>query len=434
MRPTGPTARRRDVLLAALSTSVVLGAVPGGLHAAPFPDRVAAVTVGEGGGFNQDLLPDIVLGGPRGGGLFSGSGHVFSLGRRGSITLEFTDSVIVDGPGPDFTVFENAFLTAAGSVAGPPFAEAAEVSVSADGRDFLAFPCALEDAAAFFPGCAGVFPVLANVDEPGTPAATVPTAVPIAALVGAPTAAPPPPGSGGDSFDLADLGIAAARFVRIVSGPGAVPALEGKAGFDLDAIAAVNWRPLVQGEDADGDGIADAIDLCPAVPDPEQRDADGDGRGDACDCCPATPDAAGQDRDGDGTGDACDPCPDHAACGPLGTAVFSGGGRRRDADTLVTFATPTSARVTLAPTAPGAELLVNFSADVVPDTFRASLGGKDARARFAPVVPGSSQRLILPLRGRRTRLVLRIEGIGTNGQRRRDVDRLLFRRQRPSRP
>lgn len=49
--------------------------------------------------------------------------------------------------------------------------------------------------------------------------------------------------------------------------------------------------------DADGDGIADASDACPAVFDPirpmdagVQADADGDGVGDACDPCPLLPD------------------------------------------------------------------------------------------------------------------------------------------------
>jgi len=97
--------------------------------------------------------------------------------------------------------------------------------------------------------------------------------------------------------------------------------------------------------DGDGDGIADAQDLCPTVFAPvrpmdggKQRDSDGDKLGDACDPCPleanvtkcqvkATPgdiDADGvkdasdncpkvfnkaqKDQDGDGVGDACDSC------------------------------------------------------------------------------------------------------------------------------
>jgi len=44
--------------------------------------------------------------------------------------------------------------------------------------------------------------------------------------------------SGGDAFDLAELGLERARFVKIqdVSGLGAAPS----AGFDLDAVGIVN--------------------------------------------------------------------------------------------------------------------------------------------------------------------------------------------------
>ena len=101
---------------------------------------------------------------------------------------------------------------------------------------------------------------------------------------------------------------------------------------------------LLTASDADGDGIANDMDLCPAVFDPirpmdegAQPDFDGDGEGDACDPCPfdatsacrlptgADADADGiadtadncpgafnpgqEDGDGDGTGDACDACP-----------------------------------------------------------------------------------------------------------------------------
>ncbi|MES2885759.1 MAG: thrombospondin type 3 repeat-containing protein, partial [Pseudomonadota bacterium] len=51
--------------------------------------------------------------------------------------------------------------------------------------------------------------------------------------------------------------------------------------------------------DADGDGVADASDNCPAVANPNQADTDGDGAGDACDAPPPPPDA-----DGDGVADA----------------------------------------------------------------------------------------------------------------------------------
>ncbi len=75
----------------------------------------------------------------------------------------------------------------------------------------------------------------------------------------------------------------------------------------------------VQALDMDGDGINDAFDLCPRVPDPDQLDADNDGIGDLCDpdddgdgvldeadSCPDVPDPMRLDTDGDGIGDACD--------------------------------------------------------------------------------------------------------------------------------
>jgi hypothetical protein len=41
--------------------------------------------------------------------------------------------------------------------------------------------------------------------------------------------------------------------------------------------------------DADGDHLADCVDNCPFVSNPDQADADGDGIGDACDPCPTDP-------------------------------------------------------------------------------------------------------------------------------------------------
>src|SRR5437016_9312750 len=162
-----------------------------------FADRVVGYTIGTGGGAREADLPRVVLGGPRGAGAFQGSMDTFSLGLGGSIVLEFTDNVVVNGPGPDFTVFENPFLVR-GTTTGVPLAEPGTVSVSADGEHWVTFPCAL-DAPPYYPGCAGVYPVFATADDPA--AALVPSTTPIADLVGVPFADfTPPPGSGGDSF------------------------------------------------------------------------------------------------------------------------------------------------------------------------------------------------------------------------------------------
>jgi hypothetical protein len=77
--------------------------------------------------------------------------------------------------------------------------------------------------------------------------------------------------------------------------------------------------------DTDGDGVADSIDNCPHIGNPNQTDMDGDLKGDACDDdidgdgvlnaadnCPLEPNPGQEDRDGDGIGDICDPNPDDA--------------------------------------------------------------------------------------------------------------------------
>lgn len=48
--------------------------------------------------------------------------------------------------------------------------------------------------------------------------------------------------------------------------------------------------------DTDGDGVIDAVDNCPSIPNLDQADHDGDGLGDACD----------PDNDGDGIPNTCD--------------------------------------------------------------------------------------------------------------------------------
>lgn len=82
-------------------------------------------------------------------------------------------------------------------------------------------------------------------------------------------------------------------------------------------------------DDADGDGVRDAVDNCnpkthPACAhsvslcaNPSQEDSDGDGVGDACDNCPSVANPLQLDFDGDGLGDACDPCPELASLGTL---------------------------------------------------------------------------------------------------------------------
>lgn len=73
---------------------------------------------------------------------------------------------------------------------------------------------------------------------------------------------------------------------KLLDGTDRLPALAGLAvsGGRLNAAGALS-APAPP-PDTDGDGIADALDRCPTVPD-DQRDSDGDGLGDACDPTPA---------------------------------------------------------------------------------------------------------------------------------------------------
>jgi hypothetical protein len=171
---------------------------------------VDSFTPGEAAGFGGDDFPAIVFGEPKGGGSHQGSTDVLSLGKGGSIVLGFGGTIIVDGEGDDFVVFENAFF--ANDDATKPFKELGEVSVSDDAATWTTFPCAT--ATYPFVGCAGWNPVYANPDSGITSTDA---------------------DAGGDRFDLATIGVASARFIRIrdVSGSGAEPT----AGFDLDATA-----------------------------------------------------------------------------------------------------------------------------------------------------------------------------------------------------
>lgn len=180
----------------------------------PFVGSVVDVTYGPGAGFGQKAMPCVVMGPPHGGGDREGSLDVLTLGNGGSITLAFGSQTIVDGPGPDFIVFENPFY--AGGDPSAVFAELATVAVSEDGVTWQSFPCTALSPP--YGSCAGWHPVYANPDTNQI----------------SPT---DPSVAGGDAFDLADLGVARARFIRITDRADQT----GLAGaFDLDAVALVH--------------------------------------------------------------------------------------------------------------------------------------------------------------------------------------------------
>jgi hypothetical protein len=76
--------------------------------------------------------------------------------------------------------------------------------------------------------------------------------------------------------------------------------------------------------DGDDDGVPDALDLCPEVPDPDQLDGDADTIGDACDACPEGGPAGNLDADGDGQ----TPC--DGDCDDANGDVYTGADERCD--------------------------------------------------------------------------------------------------------
>lgn len=194
----------------------------GGLRdpsALPYARELVDFDPGEGSGFGSDKLPQIVLGPPKGRGVNAGSTDVLSLGAGGTIVLSFAGA-IVDGPGADFIVFENAFFATGDPTA--PFAELGAVAVSTDAKSWHELSCEVAgDGAGRYPGCAGWNPV--HIYD---------------AFAAQPLVHET---SGGDAFDLADFGVEDARYVRVrdLSGGGEAPT----RGFDLDAVGVIHPGP-----------------------------------------------------------------------------------------------------------------------------------------------------------------------------------------------
>jgi hypothetical protein len=188
--------------------------------------------------------PTRALGGPQGLGPGSGSLDIVTLGVGGALTLGF-DVTITDGPGADFTVYENGFMFGGGC-----FAEVAFVEVSTDGVRFARFPVHYAGPVGPLPafgtsplgtyaGLTGGAPGLANV--------VTNTISPFDCVV-----------SGGEAFDLAALAndplvvagavdLAAIHFVRIV---------DCVAGASPDANGALIWDHGGATGSADIDAVA----------------------------------------------------------------------------------------------------------------------------------------------------------------------------------
>lgn len=236
---------------AAAAMLLAAGAFAGGL----LPDRVAEFIPGDFAGFGNAAFPHNVLSGPDGGSNppFEPSddpANILSLGEGGTITLEWSGDAILDGPGPDFIVFENVLETIG---TGVPFVDAGIVAVGETTGTMVEFPFRFEPPpgwdsgapyaidlfAANYVGLAGTRATLAtptNGIDPSDPAL-----------------------AGGNAFDLADLGLAYVRFVRIAdprragtsgarTGTNGLPIYDSQGmignGFELDTILAINFGPV----------------------------------------------------------------------------------------------------------------------------------------------------------------------------------------------
>lgn len=73
---------------------------------------------------------------------------------------------------------------------------------------------------------------------------------------------------------------------KLLAGAEPVTALQARAITGARLNAALALGAPAPPPDTDGDGVPDAQDLCPSVPDPDQHDSDGDGVGDVCDPTP----------------------------------------------------------------------------------------------------------------------------------------------------
>ena len=138
---------------------------------------------------------------------------VVSIGKGGHIALEFNPP-LRNGPGMDFTVFENVLVPLNG---GPVFDEWLIVSVSNDGVNWYTFAYDTLTGA----GMAGRTPTAATGADYHDPSQ-----------------------SGGDSYDLTDVGLETARYVRVEDATRYQDAL--RLAAELDAVAAIHQVTSVE--------------------------------------------------------------------------------------------------------------------------------------------------------------------------------------------
>jgi hypothetical protein len=272
--------RRVPLAAAAFVSSLQLAGAPSGGAAfaeSPFATTVVNYSpgIGAAGGYTNPL---VALGAPE---RFTGDGlvpqavtpfqppfmtnEIVSIGLGGSLTLGFDHDVTDDPDNPfgiDLLVFSNAFATDALSpfgVMGSMFGEGGSISVSQDGVTWTPVPGVAADGPLPTMGYADVGPyatrpglVETDFTKPVNPAHTPASLAGLSyeLLVAAYDGA-----GGGAGIDLAPLGLASIRYVR----------LEGSLSFgtspEIDAIADVAPAAPTVPFDLTGDGTVDAADL-----------------------------------------------------------------------------------------------------------------------------------------------------------------------------
>lgn len=187
-----------------------------------FIDTVYSFTPGSGQNAGQSTMyyPQNIFGGPSlNASKFipeSSPVEVLSIGLGGVIIVGIKDNYIIDGEGADFTIFENAFINQFNDKV---YAEPAIISVSKDGINFIEFPYDFQT----LEGLAGTNPTIGNRNPFNSSE------------------------SGGNSFDLSDIGIDSVKYIKIEDITKRIlddtnhnnydPTL---SGFDLDAVAIIN--------------------------------------------------------------------------------------------------------------------------------------------------------------------------------------------------
>lgn len=144
--------------------------------------------------------------------------EVLSLGLGGEIIVSFKNCSIIDGDGVDFVIFENVFTN---PINKKLFVEPAIVSVSQDGFNFIEFPYDYNT----LKGCAGLTPTFGENNPFDFPS------------------------SGGDGFDLAEIGLTEIKYIKIKDITDKLlqdsehfyydPII---SGFDLDAVLGLNYK------------------------------------------------------------------------------------------------------------------------------------------------------------------------------------------------